>query len=55
MTIKERLQYAKEMNHDFIAEKDGNYVSGSWEEMAHAEKCGWNVIGSVAELYKENF
>ncbi len=50
--LQERINYAKEMNHDFIAEKDGNYVSGNWDDVKHAEKCGWKVIGTVAELAK---
>lgn len=53
--LQERLQYAKDMDHDFIAEKNGNYVSGAWDEVEHAEKCGWNILGSVAELYVKNF
>lgn len=53
--LKKRIQFAKDMGHDFIAEKDGKYVSGKWDEMNHAEACGWKVIGSVVELYRENF
>lgn len=53
--LQERLQFAKDMDHDFIAEKNGNYVSGKWDEVKHAEACGWKVLGSAAELYRENF
>ncbi len=53
MTLKERIDYAKEMGHDIIMVKDGYYVSGAWDEQARAEAQGFKFVGSVAQLWEE--
>ena len=53
MTLKERIDYAKEMQHDIIMVKDDRYVSGTWDEQARAEALGFKFVGSVAQLWEE--
>ena len=53
MTLEERIQYAKEENHDIILVKDGRYVSGTWDEKEYAEKHGFEFVGTVAQLWRE--
>lgn len=51
--LEKRIRYAIKVDEDFIAEKDGKYVSGKWEEEKYAKSCGWKVIGSVAKLAEQ--
>ncbi len=53
MTLEERINYAKEMQHDIIMVKDGQYVSGMRDEQARAEAQGFKFVGSVAQLWEE--
>ncbi len=53
MTLNERIEYAKEMQHDIIMAKGDRYVSGTWDEQAHAEKLGFEFVGTVAQLWNE--
>lgn len=52
-SLKERVEYAKEMSHDIIMVKNGNYVSGSWDEQTRAEKLGFEFVGTVAQLWND--
>lgn len=52
-SLKERVEYAKEMNHDIIMVKDGKYVSGTWDEQDRAEKAGFTFVGTVATLWNK--
>lgn len=52
-SMKERLMYAVAAKHDFLASKDGKFVSGEWKEAEYAELCGWKIIGSVADLVRK--
>jgi hypothetical protein len=54
MTLNERIQFAKEEDHDIILVKNGKYMSGSWDEKEYAEKRGWKFVGTVAQLWREN-
>lgn len=49
--LTERINYAKTMGHDIIMVKDDRYVSGTWDEQAHAEKLGYKFVGTVADLW----
>ncbi len=49
--LKERVEYAKEMKHDIIMVKNGNYVSGTWDEQTHAEKLGFEFVGTVTQFW----
>ena len=49
--LKERDEYAKEMKHDIIMVKNGNYVSGTWDEQTHAEKLGFEFVGTVTQFW----
>lgn len=51
--LKERVGYAKEMNHDIIMVKNDNYVSGTWDEQTRAEKMGFEFVGTVVQLWNE--
>ena len=51
--LKDRVEYAKEMNHDIIMAKNGTYVSGTWDEQTRAEKLGFEFVGTVAQLWNE--
>ena len=51
MTLTERVEFAKEMGHDIVMVKNGRYVSGSWDEQNHAEKLGFEFVGTVAQLW----
>lgn len=51
--LKERIEYAKEMQHDIIMVKEGRYISGTWDEKVYAEKHGFEFVGTVAELWRE--
>lgn len=53
MTLDERIQFAKEEDHDIILVKNGKYMSGSWDEKEYAEKRGWEFVGTVAQLWRE--
>jgi hypothetical protein len=53
--LQKIIDYAMEEKHGFIAEKNGKYVSGPWNESEYAQKRGWTILGSVVDLYKENF
>lgn len=50
--LKEKVEYTKEMKHDIIIMvKNGNYVSGTWDEQTHAEKLGFEFVGTVTQLW----
>ena len=51
--LKERVEYAKDMNHGIIMAKNGTYVSGTWDEQTRAEKLGFEFVGTVAQLWNE--
>lgn len=51
--LKERVVYAIAEKHDFIACKDGKFVSGEWKDVEYAKSCGWTVIGTVAEIVRK--
>lgn len=53
MTLNERIEFAKAMQHDIIMVKDGRYVSGTWDEQTRAEQLGFEFVGSVAQLWNE--
>ena len=49
--LKERVEYAKEMKHHIIMVKNGNYVSGTLDEQTHAEKLGFEFVGTVTQFW----
>ena len=53
MTLEERIKFAKEENHDIIFVKNGQYISGTWDEREYAEAKGWKLVGTVAQLWNE--
>ena len=53
MELAKRIEYAKEVGHDFIAKKGDCYMSGAWDDQAYAIKNGWEILGTVADLYRK--
>lgn len=51
MTLIDRIEYAKKMGHDIIMVKNDRYMSGNWNEKEYAEKCGFEFVGTVAQLW----
>ena len=51
MTLMERVEFAKRLDQDIIMVKDGQYMSGKWDEREYAEECGFEFVGTVAQLW----
>ncbi len=51
MTLMERVEFAKRLDQDIIMVKDGQYMSGKWDEREYAEECGFEFVGTVDQLW----